>query len=49
MGNVINNAGRTRETKYRVSLSKAAFNKEEALFNSKLDLNIRKKTSENYI
>jgi hypothetical protein len=45
----MNDAGRAREIKYRVSLSKAAFNKKEALFNSKLDLKVRKKLVKSYI
>jgi len=37
MVSVMNDTGCTHEIKYRASLSKAAFNKKEALFNSKLD------------
>jgi hypothetical protein len=37
----------TREIKYRVSTTKAAFNKKKALFSSKLDL--RKKPGKRYI
>jgi hypothetical protein len=44
----MNDAGLTREIQYRVSLAKAAFNKMEALFNNKLDLNVRKKLVQSY-
>ena len=33
----------TREIKFRVAMTKAAFNKKRNLFTSKLDLNVRKK------
>jgi hypothetical protein len=38
-----NNARCTREIKSRIALEKAAFNREQALVTSKLDLNLRKK------
>jgi hypothetical protein len=44
----MNDAGLTREIKYRVSLEKTAFNKMEALFNCELDLNVRKKLVQSY-
>jgi hypothetical protein len=37
---ITNDARRTRELKTRIVLLKAAFNKEKALFTSKLDLNL---------
>jgi len=42
---ITNDARYTRETKYRISIAKAAFSKEEALFTSELDLNLRKKVA----
>jgi hypothetical protein len=33
----------TREIKFRIAMTKAAFNKKQNLFTSKLDLNVRKK------
>jgi hypothetical protein len=32
----------THETKFRVTIAKAAFNEKKTLFSSKLDLNLRK-------
>jgi hypothetical protein len=40
---VINDARCTHEIKSRIAMANAAFNKKKALFNSKLDLNLRKK------
>jgi hypothetical protein len=41
LGSVITNDARcTRETKYRIVMAKAAFNKMKNLFTSKLDLNL---------
>ena len=48
MGSVMNGAGRTREINCRVSLAKAAFNKMDAVFNSKLDSKVRKTVVKNY-
>jgi hypothetical protein len=39
----------TREIKSRVSMTKASFTMKKALFASKLDLNLRKKTVKCYI
>jgi hypothetical protein len=39
----------TREIKFRIAMAKAAFNKKKTLFNSKLDLNLRKKLVNCYI
>ena len=44
LGSIITNDGRcTCEIKSRIALAKAAFNKKKTLFNSKSDLNLRKK------
>jgi hypothetical protein len=43
LGSMINDAGCTREIKFRNSIAKAAVYKSKALFLSKLDLNLRKK------
>jgi hypothetical protein len=40
---ITNDARCTRETKSRIALAEAAFNKKKPLFTSKLDLNLRKK------
>jgi hypothetical protein len=40
---VTNNARRTREIKCRTDMAQAAFNRKKTIFNSKLDLNLRKK------
>jgi hypothetical protein len=46
---VITNDGRCkREIKFRVAMSKAAFNKYQTLFTRKLDLNLRKKPVKRY-
>jgi len=37
------------ETKYRIVMAKAAFNKNKNLFTSKLDLNLRKKLVKCYV
>jgi hypothetical protein len=47
--NMINDARCIREIKSRIAMAKAAFNKKKALFNSKLDLNLRKKLVKCYI
>jgi uncharacterized protein YjbK len=49
MDSVMNDTRLTHEIEYRVFLTKAAFNKMEALFNSKLDSNVRKKLMKSYI
>jgi len=46
---ITNDARYTRETKYRISMAKAAFSKEEVLCTSELDLNLRKKLINCYI
>jgi hypothetical protein len=38
-----------RETKSRIAMAKAAFNRKKTLFTSKLDLNLRKKLVRCYI
>jgi hypothetical protein len=38
---ITNYASCTRETKSRIAMTKAAFNKKKALFTSELDLNLR--------
>jgi hypothetical protein len=43
LGRITNGATRTRETKSRTVMTKAAFNKGKVLFTSKLDLNLRTK------
>jgi len=40
---------RTSENKSRIAMAKAGFNKKETLFNSILDLNLRKKFGNCYI
>jgi hypothetical protein len=46
LGSMITNYARcTREIKSRLAMAKAAFNKRKTLFTSKLDLNLREKTS----
>jgi serine kinase of HPr protein (carbohydrate metabolism regulator) len=42
---ITNDATCTCEIKSRIAKAKAGFNKQNALFTSKLDLNLRKKTS----
>jgi hypothetical protein len=50
LGSMITNDARcTRETKSRIAMAKAAFNKKKNLFTSKLDLYIRKKLVKCYI
>jgi hypothetical protein len=39
----------TREIKYRIVMTKAAFNRQKTLFSSKLDLNIKRKLVKCYI
>ena len=49
-GSMITNDARcTRETKSRIALAEAAFDKKKPLFTSKLDLNLRKKLVKCYI
>jgi hypothetical protein len=49
-GSMITNDARcTREIKYRIDMAKAAFNRKNSLFNSKLELNLRKKLAKCYI
>jgi len=44
LGSMLTEDGRcTCETKSRIAMAKAAFNKKKNLFTSKLDLNLRKK------
>jgi len=50
LGSVITNDERcTREIKTRISVAKAALNKKETIFTSKLDLNLRKRLRNCYI
>ena len=44
-----NDARRTLEITCRIVMAKAALNKEETLYISKLDLNLRKKVGKCYI
>ena len=44
-----NDARRTREIKFRISIAKKAFNKIETPFTSKLELHLRKKLATCYI
>jgi hypothetical protein len=46
---IANDARCTLEIKSRIAMAKAAFNKKNALFTSKLDLNLRKKLVKCYI
>jgi len=46
---ITNGARRTREVKSRIALVQAAFNKEKALFTSKLNLDLKKKLIQCYI
>jgi hypothetical protein len=46
---ITNDARCTREIKSRIVVAKAAFNKKETLFTSKLELNLRKKLVKCYI
>ena len=49
-GSILTNDGRcTRETKSRIAMVKAAFNRKKSLFTSKSDLNLRKKLVKCYI
>jgi hypothetical protein len=47
--NAFNDARCAREIEYRIVKAKAAFNRKKTLFNSKLDLNLRKKLVKCYI
>jgi formylmethanofuran dehydrogenase subunit E-like metal-binding protein len=50
LGSMVTNDARcTREIKSRITMTKAAFNKEKNLFTSKLYLNLRKKLVKCYI
>jgi hypothetical protein len=50
LGSMITNDARcTREIKARIAMAKAAFNRKKILFNSKLDLEPRKKLVKCYI
>jgi hypothetical protein len=50
LGSMLTDDGRcTCEIKSRISMAKAAFNKNKNLFTSKLDLNLRKKLVKCYI
>ena len=50
LGSMLTNDGRcTSETKSRIAMAKAAFNKKKTLFTSTLDLNLRKKLTKCYI
>jgi hypothetical protein len=50
LGSMITNDARcTCETKSRIAMAKAAFNKKKNLFTSKLDLNLRKTLVKCYI
>jgi hypothetical protein len=49
LGSITNDTRCTREIKSRVSMAKAAFNKEKALFTSKRDLRLRTKLVTCYI
>jgi len=50
LSSMLTNDGRcTCEIKSRIAMAKAAFNKKKTLFNSKLDLNLRKKLIKCYI
>jgi hypothetical protein len=50
LGSMITNDARcTREIKSRIAMAKTAFNKKKNLFNSKLELNLRKKLVKCYI
>jgi hypothetical protein len=50
LGIILTNDGRcTWETKCRIAMTKAAFNKERALFNSTLDLELWKKLVKCYV
>jgi hypothetical protein len=46
---ITNDARCTREIKSRITMAKAAFNKKQTLFTSKLDFNLRKKLVKCYI
>ena len=49
-GSMIKNYARcTREIKSRIAMTKAAFDKNQAIFTSKLDLNFRKKLGKCYV
>ena len=50
LGSILTNDGRcTCEIKRRIAMAKAAFNKKRTLFNSTLDLELRKKLVKCYI
>jgi hypothetical protein len=50
LGSILTNDGRcTCESKCRIAMAKAAFNKKRALFTSTLDLELRKKLLKCYI
>jgi hypothetical protein len=50
LGSMLTNDGRcTCEIKSRIAMAKVAFNKKRALFNSKMDLELRKKLVKCYI
>jgi hypothetical protein len=44
-----NDARCTSDTKFGITMAKAAFNRKKTLFTSKLDLNLRKKLIKHYI
>jgi hypothetical protein len=46
---ITNDARCTRETKFRIVVAEAAFNRKKTLLSSKLDLNSRKKLVKCYI
>jgi hypothetical protein len=46
---VTNDARCTREVKYRIAMTKAAFSNKKTIFASKLDFNLRKKLVKCYI
>jgi hypothetical protein len=49
-GRIIKNAARcTREIKYRIAMTKAAFSEKKTLFTSLLNLSLRKKLVKHYI
>ena len=50
LDSILTNDGRcTCEIKFKIAMSKAAFNKKKALFTSTLDLELRKKLRKRYI
>ena len=44
-----NDARRTREIKFRIAITKAAFSRKKTIFTCKLDLNLRKQLVKCYI